>query len=206
MKSSNTGKPTTRRCHFVPVFYLNHFVNIQTNKLWVRDLKEKKTFKASPRDVANLRDYYAGEKARHTDDLEQKLATIEGDAAAPLRALLNGGLESPAELPPEVTRFIAWLAARSEWVRKLPNNYKDSCSRGSTSFVKRNAFHKDENFHSLSARRPGNLLKCHSTNRFNIFKAPIGNGNLHKTNSWIWCVCRPASFKPSTSLICIGCG
>jgi len=102
----------------VPAFYLKNFAN-NAGKLWVCDLKEGKTFVSTAEKVATIRDYYSGESARHEDDLEQRLSEIESDAAIQMRRALGGEMN----IGPELTRLIAWMAARTEWVRRLYAHY-----------------------------------------------------------------------------------
>lgn len=118
----NGGKPgipnKTRRSHVVPKFYLKNFAN-QEGKLWVRDLKDGKLFQSTPEKIATIRDYYRGQEARHEDDLEEKLASIEGDAAPQFRKLIQGS----TDIGPEMARFIAWMGARTAWVRRLFDDF-----------------------------------------------------------------------------------
>jgi uncharacterized protein DUF4238 len=104
----------TRRSHVVPAFYLRNFVRQGSNKLWVRDLKTGNIHASTPTKAGTMRDYYRGAGARHEDDLESRLGGIESDAAPRLRHLFER-----AEVMPELARFIPWLAARTEWVRRI---------------------------------------------------------------------------------------
>jgi len=104
----------TRKAHIVPRFYLENFAD-HKQQLWTCDLKDRRIFKSNPRDAATYRDFYRGDQARHEDDLERKLSTIESDAAPHLKRFLHGSLE----IGDELLRFIAWMAARTMWLKRL---------------------------------------------------------------------------------------
>ena len=76
-----------------------------TKGLWVGDIHTQKTYLANISDVGVVKDFYAGEGGRHKDDL---------DAAPDLRRFLAGH----SDVSPNLTTFIAWLAARTLWLRR----------------------------------------------------------------------------------------
>src|SRR3954454_9457210 len=96
-----------RRSHIVPKFYLRGFCVPGTERLWVGDIRTQKTYLAHISDVGVVKDFYLGDHRTHEDDLEERLAKIEGNAAPDLRRFLTG----PSEVPENLTRFISWLAA-----------------------------------------------------------------------------------------------
>jgi hypothetical protein len=107
-------RPTVRRSHVVPRFYLRGFCEPQTDRLWVGDIRLQKCHRANITKVAVEKDFYASEYGSHEDDLEQRLSRIEGEAAPKLNDFTLGG----RDIGPELGRFIAWLAARTTWLRR----------------------------------------------------------------------------------------
>ena len=104
----------TRRSHVVPKFYLKNFSRPPFWRLWVCDLTARKTFCAGLQRIAVTNDFYAAEGAQHEDELEHRLAVIENNAAASVRGFEN----RPTTIDSATTRFIAWLAARTGWIRR----------------------------------------------------------------------------------------
>jgi hypothetical protein len=109
----------TRKSHIVPAFYLRHFADSR-GQLWCLDKKTRKIYASSPTKAATGRDFYRGETAVHEDDLEKRLAAIESAAAPHLRSLIDGKVN----ISPEVARFLAWMMARTGWLRELPGHYE----------------------------------------------------------------------------------
>jgi hypothetical protein len=109
------NKPTVRRSHVVPRFYLRGFCEPLTDRLWVGDIRLQKCYCANITNVAVEKDFYASEAGAHEDDLEHRLSKIESEAAPKLKEFtLN-----VADVSPELGRFIAWLAARVTWLRRV---------------------------------------------------------------------------------------
>ena len=113
-----THKPQVRRSHVIPKFYLKLFCEKESERIWVGDIKIQKVYVANVSKVGVETDAYAAEAGEHEDDLEERLSRIESDAAPGLRAY---GAEG-ADVTPELGRFIAWLAARTGWVRRWAEN------------------------------------------------------------------------------------
>lgn len=109
-----TTRNKTRRSHVIPAFYLRSFAD-QRGRIWSLDMKTLKLFPTTPEKVATVRDYYRGDHAKHEDDLEKRLATVESNAAPHLKALIAADVD----LPPDFARFVAWMMARTDWVRRL---------------------------------------------------------------------------------------
>jgi len=105
----------TRRSHIVPKFYLKHFCVPGSERIWVGDLKTHQLYLAGISNVAVEKDFYAARGGEHEDELEERLSKIESNAAP----LLQGFLSGEAEIPPDLGRFIAWLAARTMWLRRV---------------------------------------------------------------------------------------
>ena len=90
--------------------------------LWVRDLSEAKARRRAPKNVGWARNLFDGPGglADRERRLEQYIAEqIEGPAAPALRAFSNIPIGQPKEIPPELTRYISWLAARSITMKTL---------------------------------------------------------------------------------------
>ena len=98
----------------VPKFYLRGFCAPGTERLWVGDTQTQKAYVAHVSDAGVVRDIYAGGGGVHEDDLEERLAKIEGAAAPELKRFLSGHPDAQGNL----TRFISWLAARTIWLRR----------------------------------------------------------------------------------------
>ena len=104
-----------RRSHIVPKFYLRGFCAPGTERLWVGDIRTQKAYPAHVSDVGVVKDIYAGDGRFHEDDLEERLETIEGNAAPELKRFLSGH----SDVQENLTRFISWLAARTMWLRRV---------------------------------------------------------------------------------------
>jgi hypothetical protein len=114
----------------VPLFYLKHFLEPETPAgqepaLWQYDLLKKKAKRRSPRNMATVPDFYGargglppGEKT-----IEQLLGEVESKAASVLRVWLAKPIGQRRVVPPEVGRFIGWLAARTESMTKIMSGW-----------------------------------------------------------------------------------
>ena len=103
-----------KRSHIVPKFYLRGFCMDRDERVWVGDLRLQQAFIGYIRDVGVHGSFYEAGAGKHEDDLEKRLANIESDAAPHLRSFLRAN----CQIGPELTRFIAWLAARTYWLRR----------------------------------------------------------------------------------------
>lgn len=108
------NSPRVKRSHIVPKFYLRGFCRNQDERVWVGDLRIQRAFLGNVRDVGVHGSFYDAAAGQHEDDLEKRLANIESDAAPHLRAVLRGSYQ----ISPELSRFVAWLAARTYWLRR----------------------------------------------------------------------------------------
>ena len=99
----------------VPKFYLRGFCAPGSERLWVGDIRTQKVYPAHVSDVGVVKDIYAGDSGPHEDELEERLAEIEGNAAPELRDFLAGD----SDVEENLTRFIGWLAARTMWLRRM---------------------------------------------------------------------------------------
>jgi hypothetical protein len=107
--------PRTRRSHVVPRFYLAGFSEPGTERVWVGDIKTQKCYPAHIAKIGVAKDFYAAQDGGHEDDLETHLSKIESNAAPDLKWFVGGGVE----ISPDLGRFIAWLAARTTWLRRI---------------------------------------------------------------------------------------
>jgi hypothetical protein len=124
-QSRTLGRMGTR-AHTVPRFYLDFFADPETAPsqraaLWVCDLASGKIKRRAAKNLSIHRGVYDGPggltPGRGT--IEQHLSRIESDAANAIRdwvALPQGSRSDP---PVEITRFVAWLAARTLPMREM---------------------------------------------------------------------------------------
>ena len=113
--------------HILPRFYLKGFVEPNTParhepSLWLADLVTGKIQKRGPRNAAAKTNFYLVDTSvdRHLDEnaAETRLAAQESQAAPLLRSFL-GAPRSSGPFPPELGRFVALLAARTHWLRRM---------------------------------------------------------------------------------------
>jgi Protein of unknown function (DUF4238) len=109
------NKPRVRRSHVVPKFYLRGFCEADTERVWVGDIRTQKIYHAHIAKIAVVKDFYVAENGENEDDLEERLSRIESNAAPELRGFLAG----KSEISPDLGRLIAWLAARTVWLRRV---------------------------------------------------------------------------------------
>lgn len=124
-----TAKPKVRRSHLVPKFYLRGFCNDPNDRIWVGDLKIQKIYKTKLTRASVVNDAYAAEEGIHEDILEDRLSRIESDAAP----IIQEFTLMEHDVTPELGRFIAWLAARTGWMRRwaeegLPRSLRENAA------------------------------------------------------------------------------
>lgn len=98
----------------IPRFYLKNFCAPGSERIWVDDLHTKQTYLADIGNVGVVKDFYAGAGGHHEDELEERLSKIEGDAAPHLHHFIGGN----GVISEDLSRFLAWLAARTTWLRR----------------------------------------------------------------------------------------
>jgi hypothetical protein len=115
-----------RRHHYIPQFYLRGFADPGTPLgqkpwLWVLDVHSGSIAKRTPKNIAVEIGYYAIETADGKDyeTVENELARIEDQAAFALRQMLSRPVGSRGVVLPEISTFIAWLACRTPWFRRI---------------------------------------------------------------------------------------
>lgn len=129
-----------RRHHYIPQFYLRGFVDPatpprQTPYLWVWDKHAAAVNRRAPKNLALEMGYYAVEADRGLDyaTVENELSQIENRAAFALRRYLGQPIGNRGPIQPDLSTFLAWLAARVPWYRSL---VEEDFSR----FIERMAF------------------------------------------------------------------
>lgn len=118
--------PEKRRHHYIPQFYLRGFASQETSNrrqpsLWVCDIESGSIAQRTPRNLAVEIGYYAIETEHGLDyqTLENELARMEDQAAFALRQFLSPPVGSRGAMEPEISLFIAWLACRVPWFRRI---------------------------------------------------------------------------------------
>lgn len=108
----------TRRQHYVPVSYLSRFTD--NDQIYVTDFRENKCYPSSPKDIANIRDFYVLEKndASIDNTVESYFAEVENKT----KSILDNFIKT-MHLPKErdwhiLTEFIAGLHLRVPEMRK----------------------------------------------------------------------------------------
>jgi hypothetical protein len=115
-----------RRHHWLSQFYLRGFLSPDCAPnddpyLWVFDRAEKTLKRRSPRNVAFQSGYFALEGDAGADMLtvEEETGRIESAAAHALRTYLGRPVGHRGQIPIEVGRFVARLAAGVPWMRRI---------------------------------------------------------------------------------------
>jgi hypothetical protein len=116
------------RHHYISQFHLRSFADpaasgVQEPWLWVGDVAGGAIERRSPKNVAWHRDLFAGPGALADREatLEEWLAqNVEGPAAGALRSLVSHPpVTAGLAIPPPLSRYLAWAAARSLSMREL---------------------------------------------------------------------------------------
>jgi len=120
------------RAHTVPRFYLNGFVAPESEGtrnpfVWVVSLKTGEITRRSPKNISIARGLYDGPGGFTEPDatIEAHLAKIESSASTAIRKF---AATTGIPIPPEISRFLAWQAARTpgwmdivqQWVNEPP--------------------------------------------------------------------------------------
>src|SRR5258708_2666975 len=107
--------------HLVPQFYLKLFLELETPigqepAVWRYDVRKGKAKRRAPSNMATIPDFYSSRGGLPPGDktIEQLLGDVESKAASALRIWLATPVGQRLTVPPEIGRFIGWLAARTE--------------------------------------------------------------------------------------------
>ena len=108
------------RAHTVPKFYLSGFVAPESERernpfVWVGSLTTGEITKRSPKDISISRGLYdgCGGFSEPETTIEAHLAKIESAASSAIRNFATKRIEDGGPIPLEITRFLAWQAART---------------------------------------------------------------------------------------------
>jgi len=108
------------RAHTVPKFYLSGFVapgseREQNPYVWVGSLTTGEITKRSPKNISISRGLYDGCGGFEEPDasIEAHLAKIESAASSAIRKFAATRIGGGGPIPAEITRFLAWQAART---------------------------------------------------------------------------------------------
>jgi Protein of unknown function (DUF4238) len=128
-----TGVST--RAHTVPKFYLNGFVapgseREQNPSVWVGSLTSGEITRRSPKNISISRGLYDGRGGFDEQDttLEAHLAKIESAASSAIRKFTASKIETGVPIPSEITRFLAWQAARTPGWMEIVERWADQTS------------------------------------------------------------------------------
>ncbi|QSR89186.1 DUF4238 domain-containing protein [Methylacidiphilum caldifontis] len=107
--------------HFVPVFYLKHFVGKKPQgHIWTYDSKSGDVWSSLPENTACVKDYYSikNKDGKRLNDIEKFFSRVESDAAPIYENLLRGVL--PTEGTQErfdFSLFLALMVLRTQSMR-----------------------------------------------------------------------------------------
>lgn len=108
------------RAHTVPKFYLTGFVAPGSQHerdpfVWVGSLTTGEITKRSPKNTSIARGLYDGRGGFEEPDttIEAHLSKIESAASSAIRKFTATKIGGGHPIPPEITRFLAWQAART---------------------------------------------------------------------------------------------
>ncbi len=108
------------RAHTVPKFYLSGFVapgseHERNPFIWVASLTTGEITKRSPKNISISRGLYDGQGGFEEQDatIEAHLAKIESAASSAIRKFVATRIKAGDSIPSEITRFLAWQAART---------------------------------------------------------------------------------------------
>ena len=128
------------RHHYVAQFHLRRFTDPSSLKspdpwLWIADCADGEIRRRAPRNLGWERDLYdvPGAFAAVDARLEEHLAqNIEAPAAAALSEFAELPARSRGAVPPELTRYLAWAAARTPAMRTLYQRWIDDGTNADT--------------------------------------------------------------------------
>ena len=127
------GTDMSTRAHTVPKFYLNGFVAPGTEHerdpfVWVGSLTTGEITKRSPKNISISRGLYDGRGGFEESDttIEAHLSKIESAASSAIRKFSATKVGGGHPIPPEITRFLAWQAARTPGWMELEQRWARS--------------------------------------------------------------------------------
>ncbi len=128
-QNQNDGKEKKpRRHHYLPISFLNRFCNEQGHVHTI-DFVTQRPFVASPRNVANARDYYSAETVDDANDtsLESEFSKIEGLAKPGMDRIIERGYVDRDSMDWDyLCNFIALLDRRVPIARTMNQSMADS--------------------------------------------------------------------------------
>jgi hypothetical protein len=130
------------RAHTVPKFYLNGFVEPGSEHhrdpfVWVASLITGDITKRSPKNLGISRGLYDGPGGLKEPEatIESHLAKIESAASSAIRKFAATPIRTGASIPPEMTRFLAWQAARTPRWMELEQHWANEMEFTDTEVV-----------------------------------------------------------------------
>jgi hypothetical protein len=131
------------RAHTVPKFYLNGFSAPRSERdrdpfVWVGSLTTGEVTKRSPKNTSISRGLYDGPGGFETPGttIEAHLSKIESAASKAIRKFAAADIRSETTIPPELSRFLAWQAARTPgWMEAEQKWVDDTKSISPRQFV-----------------------------------------------------------------------
>jgi Protein of unknown function (DUF4238) len=113
-------KKLSTRAHTVPKFYLRGFVALEAQDsrdpfVWIASLTTGEIKLRSPKNISIERRLYDGPGGLAEPDatIEAHLAKIESAASVAIRRFAAAKIGEGGVIPPEISRFLAWQAART---------------------------------------------------------------------------------------------
>lgn len=131
-RGENKARKRPRMHHYLPVSYLNRFVD-NDGFLHVVDMLEWKTFKSKPENVARERDYYTAVTVDSPEDdsTEKLIGTVEAKASPVIQAMIDRD-----ELPDpdsdgwiDLCFFVALLDQRTPVARQIQQELDEGLQR-----------------------------------------------------------------------------
>jgi hypothetical protein len=130
---ANVGRPLlSTRAHTVPRFYLSGFVAPESEDgrdpfVWLGSVGTGEIKRRSPKNISIARGLYDGPGGLTGPDetIEAHLAKIESDASLAISKFAAIPVGEALSLPPEITRFLAWQAARTPGWMELEQRWVD---------------------------------------------------------------------------------
>jgi hypothetical protein len=118
---------TARNHHFVPQCYLKGFArHSEKPKLFVVDLKTRKTFETHPRNIAAERDFHAVDlEGQPTDAIEAALSGFEGPLAAALGRIIADKEIRADDDKIYLLNLVALLAVKNPRLRRSYMAFQD---------------------------------------------------------------------------------